>query len=443
MRHKRHNIVSALSIAVVFLFSSSMSVHNGFHAEGVTPQRVAAEGSWRPVRNATSQVTLVDEGFAYALARVSAPGEIGYSARATERGRIYWTTDSGTNWQNDGIYQRERFCQISGVNRRPGAPSNDRGVLWGLALDTRSGRCSGLKRSRNGADGWEDVNGSTGWDFKQISAVRANANELWAVTNSDDIYRGRWTGTGPVGAQWQQVSGSLKQVSAVSYDVAWGVNSNDLIWRTQDGGTSWDNVSQRGGGMLKYVSAVDWDTAWGVNSTNAIYRTRDGGRSWEHIDGTLEQITATSYDVAWGVDNAGMLQVRGADPAEKRVTLKSLTVHETTENGDDEVYFKITVDGNASFLPTNLEHVMDDCCEGQGPSYWLIRNASFIGKNFQVDLMEHDDTSSDDLIGTVTVSLQSEAGPHTARLTGDGGDYSLEYEVSDLLAKRGFTTKGN
>ena len=60
MRLNRTDIVFALSVAIVFLFSSSPAVQDGFHAEEVTPQPVVQEGSWRPVRDATSQVTLVE-----------------------------------------------------------------------------------------------------------------------------------------------------------------------------------------------------------------------------------------------------------------------------------------------------------------------------------------------------------------------------------------------
>ena len=126
---------------------------------------------------------------------------------------------------------------------------------------------------------WDQVPGS----LKQISV--GNADSVWGVNSDDEIYR--WMGN-----SWMQVSGALKHVS-VGDDTVWGVNADDEIYRWN--GNGWDQVS----GSLKQISVGNAGSVWGVNSDDEIYR-RDGSRM--QVSGALKHVSVASDDTVWGVN---------------------------------------------------------------------------------------------------------------------------------------------
>src|ERR1044072_10052985 len=95
----------------------------------------------------------------------------------------------------------------------------------------------------------------------------------------------------PARAQWvAQVSGTnvrLRGVSAVNRRVAWASGAGGTYARTLDGGQTWQAGQVPGAAELDFrdVDAFDADTAYllaiGPGESSRIYRTADGGRSWE------------------------------------------------------------------------------------------------------------------------------------------------------------------
>ena len=95
----------------------------------------------------------------------------------------------------------------------------------------------------------------------------------------------------PAWAQWQsQMSGTdvqLRGVSAVSERVAWASGAKGTVLRTIDGGEHWANVSVAGAEALDFrdIQAFDWNMAFvlsiGPGEQSRIYKTTDGGKSWQ------------------------------------------------------------------------------------------------------------------------------------------------------------------
>lgn len=78
----------------------------------------------------------------------------------------------------------------------------------------------------------------------------------------------------------------LRGLDAVSSKVAWVGGSAGGVWRTTDGGRSWDDVSPPGadGLLFRDIEARDSRTALalsiGEGTDSRIYRTTDGGQTW-------------------------------------------------------------------------------------------------------------------------------------------------------------------
>lgn len=78
----------------------------------------------------------------------------------------------------------------------------------------------------------------------------------------------------------------LRGLDAVSDRVAWVGGSAGGVWRTTDGGRTWDDVSPAGadGLLFRDVEASSARTALalsiGEGTDSRIYRTTDGGRTW-------------------------------------------------------------------------------------------------------------------------------------------------------------------
>jgi len=95
----------------------------------------------------------------------------------------------------------------------------------------------------------------------------------------------------PASAQWEtQTSGTdaqLRGISAVSDRVAWASGAKGTVLRTIDGGEHWAKVNVPGAETLDFrdIQAFDWNTAFvlsiGPGEQSRIYKTTDGGKSWQ------------------------------------------------------------------------------------------------------------------------------------------------------------------
>jgi photosystem II stability/assembly factor-like uncharacterized protein len=95
----------------------------------------------------------------------------------------------------------------------------------------------------------------------------------------------------PAFGQWQsQMSGTdvqLRGISAVSDRIAWASGAKGTVLRTIDGGETWVKVNVPGAEALDFrdIQAFDWSTAFvlsiGPGEQSRIYKTTDGGKSWQ------------------------------------------------------------------------------------------------------------------------------------------------------------------
>lgn len=105
--------------------------------------------------------------------------------------------------------------------------------------------------------------------------------------------------TGPVTGAWQTLPteaypGKRDSISFVDGNHGWyGTGAGDLF-RTENGGATWEKIASRPGTFVRAVGFVDRQNGFignigteyypGVTDQTPLYRTRDGGVTWEAVD---------------------------------------------------------------------------------------------------------------------------------------------------------------
>jgi len=186
-------------------------------------------------------------------------------------------------------------------------PDTDKleGLEWRLIGPYRGGRVTtvtGVPGNTNlyymGATGggvWKTENGGTTWNNLSDGDFRVGTIGAVAVANSDQnvLYVG--TGEAPIR----------------------GVTTShgDGVWKSTDAGKTWKHVGLEKSGQISAIEihpsnpdiafvAVQGQI-WGPNAERGVYRTRDGGQSWEQVLKVSENTGAT--DLAMDPTNPRIL----------------------------------------------------------------------------------------------------------------------------------------
>ena len=121
------------------------------------------------------------------------------------------------------------------------------------------------------------------------------ADDGWAVGAFGTIFR-----THDGGRSWDaQVSGTLEQLFSVDFaDVrtGWAVGRAGVIVHTSDGGTTWRLQATPKEQHLFKVRVIDAQRAWAVGDWGTVLATRNGGQTWE--DRSLPR-DVILYSQAW------------------------------------------------------------------------------------------------------------------------------------------------
>jgi hypothetical protein len=126
--------------------------------------------------------------------------------------------------------------------------------------------------------------------FAQVSCC--NRVDMIGVTPSDEIWRGD-------GTTWEQIPGSLCNVSIGEDGEIWGCNRQCNIYRRT--GRDWNHIP----GALRMISVYNQDCVVGVNAAGGIFSWEG---SWQHIPGSLACVSAGT--TLWGCNSAGKVFFR-------------------------------------------------------------------------------------------------------------------------------------
>ncbi|MBN2025818.1 MAG: hypothetical protein JW854_03485 [Actinobacteria bacterium] len=212
-----------------------------------------------------------------------------------EGGTIINTTDGGASWTT----------QSSGVST----------TLWSVAaVDSATAWAAGpgaLLRTGDGGTSWQKVDAGYAGEMK-VEAV--DANTAWIYGHDGYVAR-----TDDAGKTWhrQEMSMgalfSVENITAMSaadgnnaYATVIVVEKGKLgdfsvIFKTNDGGSHWENTFATGTGTLDLfaVAASDDDTAWACGIFGQVLKTVDGGGTWNQQD----SMTDTVLNAAVAVDD--------------------------------------------------------------------------------------------------------------------------------------------
>jgi photosystem II stability/assembly factor-like uncharacterized protein len=180
-------------------------------------------------------------------------------------GGVWKTVDAGHNWTNvsDG------FFKTGSVGALAVAPSQPETVYAGMGEHAIRGNTShgdGVYRSDDGGETWRHLG---------LAATRQISNVIVHPTDPELVY-----------------------VAALGH--AWGANEERGIYRSSDGGTTWDKVlymnEDVGAGDLEMdpsdpniLYAGMWQArrfAWGLRGAGpgtGLYKSTDGGDTWENL----------------------------------------------------------------------------------------------------------------------------------------------------------------
>ena len=205
--------------------------------------------------------------------------------------------------------------------------------------------------------------------LSSVSVV--NAQTAWAVGGAGEVLRttdggGSWQvlSSPAGGSTWSEPSspsGRLMSVAAVDANTAWVVAEptgfNPLIYKTTDGGSTWQAQVQTMDSSANYlnlwaVSAVDANTAWAVGySSNVsmaavILKTVDGGSNWveQTVPGgaiSLAAVKAINASTAWAVGPGGVFKTTDGG---------SNWIQQQTPKARDNWSTVASVDGNSVWV---------------------------------------------------------------------------------------------
>jgi photosystem II stability/assembly factor-like uncharacterized protein len=228
--------------------------------------------------------TLRGRGITRASVSVVMHGGTPSSVIARTANGMFTTADGGGTWQRLDVHSAFSAVDLKAVHSDGAA-----GVIARTA--------SGLFGLRRGATEWipliaQPFPGAAGfWIAPLNSSVvySTTPDGLFLSTNGG----GRWTATSlPAGqVPWQIAIASNNPL--VAYAGIGGLVQEGRIWRTVDGGSSWEPIGQCGPGWFRCRAVTDPndpDTLYavvegvGIGGGDLIRRTSDGGITWTELD---------------------------------------------------------------------------------------------------------------------------------------------------------------
>ncbi len=278
--------------------------------DGVLYHTTDAGRTWEAVHaglfNAVEMMSWIDEDRGWA---------------ATSDFSLVQTTDGGQTWEQLNAGGRlGSLEELEFVDEQTGFASGQNGIFKGY-----------LARTDDGGETWNATNLS----FPDTESY------FYEVAWSDDLQRGLVAGwvfgvgdgvarTEDGGDTWEFVEVDvpplirLTDLAMVSDEVGVLTGWRGTMFRTVDGGASWEQVATPTAAHLWDVAFVDEKRGWAVGSEGAVLATVDAGRTWftepSGESGELSGLFALEDGQAWAAGSAGTLTHRkGNDTAKDMV----------------------------------------------------------------------------------------------------------------------------
>lgn len=212
-----------------------------------------------------------------------------------EGGGIWTTADGGATWiQRDSKTTLELF-DVAFAD-----------ASHGMAV----GEFGQIRVSDDGGATWVAPVGGAGTNSNILSVSYATRDVVMLAGTEGDVRRST---SGGESFSWSPAEGGVPDVDVydvVALDETTAVlraasesssNSYAAVWRTTDGGTSWELRDELYGrpsdGAMDFASATH---GYVVHERGLMYTTKDGGVTWQDSRGATTSTVVTSIDL-WGV----------------------------------------------------------------------------------------------------------------------------------------------
>jgi len=150
-------------------------------------------------------------------------------------------------------------------------------------------------KSTDGGSTWFEQEGGQGYYLSDLHFFDDQTGIICGGTNN----HGRILRTTNGGNQWDEIalsnySPTLLSIYFLNSNLGWTAGTNEILFRTIDGGVSWDSIAYISDGWQNYHYGVyfldslngnvcGWTNHGTGNTSGPIYKTSDGGYSWTHV----------------------------------------------------------------------------------------------------------------------------------------------------------------
>ena len=119
---------------------------------------------------------------------------------------------------------------------------------------------------------------------------------IWGINSADAIFF-----YNSQTQAWQMVPGSLSQIAVGANGYIWGLNAGGNIYRFDPATQNWDSIP----GNLSQIAVGSDGDVWGINSGHGVYHFVWAAQGWEYVPTTLTQIAVGFDGAVWGLGSAG------------------------------------------------------------------------------------------------------------------------------------------
>ncbi len=181
----------------------------------------------------------------------------GWAATAGEG--IFKTINGGKTWLNINSFSEKIIRDIYFLDMQTG---------WLTSTD-------GIHRTIDGGLTWGKIN-----DYYQVS----NFEKFFVFFSPSNGWIGNFqtfdAGKTLIDLRKGYTPEDLKDIKFINKDIGWVVGRKGFIWKTIDGGSSWNHLESGTNRYLYGLFTLDENRVWIVGADGAILSTKNGGGNW-------------------------------------------------------------------------------------------------------------------------------------------------------------------